>query len=808
MDIPKKYDPKASEPKWQAFWEDEQVFAFDPKSKAEVYSIDTPPPYASADHLHVGHGMSYTQFEFVARYKRMRGFNVFFPMGWDDNGLPTERFVEKKHNVDKSTISRSDFIKLCIEETQRVGKTYKHLWTEMGLSMDWNLLYTTIGPTAQAVAQRSFIDLYNKKLMVRVEDPVMWCTKCQTAIAQADLDDVEKQSQFNTIKFKYKQDDSDILIMTTRPELIPACVALFVHPEDERFKSYVGHKAIVPLTSQEVPIVADESVDPEKGTGFMMVCTWGDAEDVDKWKRYSLDTRCVIDEKGHMNELAGKYKGLYINKARKAMLEDLEEQGLLVKQEQITHVTNVHERCKTPLEFYKTPQWFIKVLEHKDQLLDQVEKVNWYPTHMKVRMRHWVENLKWDWCISRQRFYGVPFPVWYCNNCHEVVLASDDELPVNPMESTTKNTCSCDNCDLRPEEDVMDTWMTSSMTPQVAFKWGEKDSLMKNFPMSLRPQAHDIIRTWAFYTLVKAFYHEKTIPWTDIMVSGHGQDPKGRKMSKSLGNVVTMKEVIDKYSADAFRYWSSSVTLGDDLPFQEKDVATGQKTVNKLWNATKFTFLQLEDFNSKDAPELLPVDQWLLHELAKTIKTSTENFDAYAYSKSRAVVDNFFWKTFCDNYLEIIKDRVYNPDTRGEAGRKSAQYALYTALLAIIKMYSPFMPHITEELYQLFFRKHEETVSIHKAAWPALNEADLEFPLAKIGETLLYAVESARKAKSERNVSLKTEIISYKLKAKLNDVEFDMIKDDLKAAANIKELTFEPLDEKSEFDYTHDLLIE
>ena len=808
MEVPQRYDPKEAEPKWQKYWEDEHIFRFNPDSDKEVFSIDTPPPYASADHLHVGHGISYTQFEFVARYKRMRGFNVFFPMGWDDNGLPTERFVEKKHNVDKSSITRSNFIKLCVEETKRVGNLYKNLWTQMGLSMDWDLLYTTISPISQKIAQRSFIDLYKKNLMIHVEDPVMWCTKCQTAIAQADLDDIEKQSQFNTIKFKFAVDDSDIEIMTTRPELIPACVSLFVHPDDARFKDYIGKHAKIPLFDYEVPIIADESVDPEKGTGFMMVCTWGDAEDVDKWKRYSLDTRCVINEDGKLNDLAGKYKGMRLIEARKAILDDLKEQDLVVKQENITHTTNVHERCNTPLEFYKTPQWFIKVLEHKTELLKQVDKVEWFPEHMKVRMQHWIENLKWDWCISRQRFYGVPFPVWYCTKCHEVVLASDDELPANPMEVQTKNKCSCGHSELRPEEDVMDTWMISSLTPQIAFKQGEQDSLMKHFPMSLRPQGHDIIRTWAFYTLVKAFYHEKTVPWKHIMVSGHGLDPKGRKMSKSLGNVVTMNEVIENYSADAFRYWSSSVTLGDDLAFQEKDVATGQKTVNKLWNATKFAFMQLEDFDPKDKIDLLEVDAWLMYELNKTIKACTEQFDVYAYSKSRAGVDNFFWKTFCDNYLEIVKDRVYNPDVRGVQGRKSAQYALYHSLLAIAKMYAPLMPHITEEIYQTFYKHHENHSSIHRAEWPEANKNHLDFEHAKIGETLLSAIEAARRAKSERSVSLKAPIKKFTFKAKISEAQFDFIKEDLKATIKAEEIHYEQLDEKSELDYEHDILIE
>ncbi len=587
MELPKNYDPKEAEPRWQKYWEENKIYRFDHNSKKNIYSIDTPPPYASADHLHVGHAMHYSQFEFVARFQRMRGKNVFFPMGYDDNGLPTERYVEKKHKVDKSKISRADFIKLCLEETKKTGQTYYDLFTRLGFSIDWDLLYHTIGDKARRVAQKSFIDLYKKGRLERIDTPTMWCTKCQTTIAQADLENIDLNSHFNDLVFKCG--GKDLIIATTRPELLPACVALFYHPDDERYQKFEGKFATVPLFNYEVPVLSDESVAKDKGTGLMMVCTFGDKEDIEKWHKYSLPLRIAITESGRMNELAGKYNGLNLKDARKEIVEALKESGLLIRQQEISHAVNVHERCGTEIEFLKKPQWSIKVLDQKEELINIAQKINWHPQHMKVRYEHWVKNLQWNWGISRQRYYGVPFPVWYCKKCKAILLPEEKDLPVDPREQKhPSGKCKCGSTQLEPEMDVMDTWMTSSVTPEINADWGAKEERKNFLPMSLRPQAHDIIRTWAFYTIVKSYYHHNSIPWKDIMISGHGQDSSGQKMSKSKGNFIVAQDVINKYSADAFRFWAASVKLGDDLPFQEKDVLTGQKFITKLWNASKF----------------------------------------------------------------------------------------------------------------------------------------------------------------------------------------------------------------------------
>ena len=785
-ELPKKYNPQEAEPKWQTYWEKHKIFQFKPQEK-NIYSIDTPPPYASADHLHVGHGMHYSQFEFVARYKRMQGFNVFFPMGFDDNGLPTERYVEKKNKINKSKITRKEFIKLCLKETEKTGKTYHDLFTRLGFSIDWDLLYHTIGDKARRVAQKSFLDLYQKNRLERIDSPTLWCTKCQTTISQADLENQELNSQFSDIIFQCH--NQDLIISTTRPEMLPACVALFYHPTDKRYQKFKGKFANVPLFNYEVPILADEAVDQEKGTGLMMVCTFGDKEDVEKWQRHKLPLRIVFNEYGKMNDLAGKYSNLKIKEARKQILDDLTQKKLLQNQKQISHAVNVHERCSTEIEFLKKPQWQINVLDKKEELIEIADKINWHPPHMKVRYEHWVKNLQWNWGISRQRFYGIPFPVWYCNHCEKVFLADEKDLPVDPREENFKGQCDCGKGKIVPEMDVMDTWMTSSCTPEINEDWGNQNKGL--LPMSLRPQAHDIIRTWAFYTIVKSYYHHKTIPWKDIMISGHGQDPSGQKMSKSKGNFVVAQEVIDKYSADAFRFWAASVKLGEDLPYQEKEVLAGHKFVTKLWNASKFGLMHLEDYDPKSKVTQV-FDQWLLSKLNQLIKVSTDSFDNYEYSKTKAGVEKFFWHTFCDQYLEIVKDRLYNPNERGYEERKSGQHALYQTILNILKMMAPITPHITEEIYQIRFQNNEKVKSIHLTEWPKFNKSQVNPAAEEIGDLGVDIINTVRKFKSEKQLSLKVELKELVLVSKKKGFEkkINQILPDLKAVLNTKNINF------------------
>ncbi len=785
MELDKNYDAKKIEAKWQKQWEKDNVYAFDWKSDAEVYSIDTPPPYASAGHLHVGHALHYTQFELMARYKRMRGFNVYFPPCFDNNGLPTEKYVEEKFKISKKDITRAKFRKLCREESAKVEKAYAdQFFKALGHSYDWNLVYTTIGPEAQKVSQTSFVDLYEKGYAYRSEEPTLWCPYHQTALAQAEIEDVDRSTTLSYIYFD-TEDGKKLEIATTRPEFLAACVGVFVHPDDKRYKNLVGKKAIVPIFNLKVPIMADKDVDMEFGTGLMMVCTFGDNADIEKWKRLKLPLLMIVTEDGKLNDICGKYAGMKLNEAKNAIVEDLQKEGRISKQEKLQQTVGTCWRCNNPVEFIVTKQWFIKTLEFKDELIKQGKKIKWHPEFYRVRYEDWTKNLSWDWCISRQRFYGVPIPVWYCKKCGEPLVADKKELPVDPTETKPKGKCKCGSADFVPEDDVFDTWMTSSMTPQCAMRWLEKpEHYKKTFPMTLRPQSHDIIRTWAFYTILKSYLHFKSIPWTDIAIGTFVLDPKGKGMSKSKGNVVWTHELLDKFSVDVVRYWVGTARWGDDLPFQEKDCVAGQRFLTKLWHASRFTFMHLKDFDSKK-PKLETIDCWLLSKLQKLVKLVTEQWDNYNTSDAKKAVEQFFWHVFCDNYLELAKDRLYNEE-RGKESRKSAQYALYHCLLSIIKMLSPFVPHITEELYQVYFKKFEKTKSIHISKWPEFSKELVDENAEQVGDVTVEVISAVRKHKSDKNLSLKSEIEKLEIES---PVELKEVLDDIKGVTRAKDIS-------------------
>jgi len=621
---------------------------------------------------------------------------------------------------------------------------------------------------------------------MRVIILVSWCPRCQTAVAQAEFDNVDKTSHFNDIVFKVG--GKDLIIATTRPELLPACVAIIAHPDDKRYKDFFGKHAKVPLCDFEVPIIADSKADPEKGTGVVMCCTFGDKTDIEWWREHKLALRVVLTKNGKMNELAQGYEGLSIIDARKKIIEDLKENGLLINQKEISHAVNVHERCATPLEFLDTTQWFIRVLDKKEELIRAADQITWWPEFMKVRYVHWVENLQWDWCISRQRFYGVPFPVWYCKECNDIVVADVGDLPVDPLKDTPKK-CSCGSTSFTPEKDVMDTWATSSVTPEIALNWVDnKEGFVP--PMTLRPQAHDIIRTWAFYTIVKSIFHHGVVPWKHIMISGHVKDSKGEKMSKSKGNVVDPRKVIEQYSADVLRYWAAGSKLGEDLPFQEKDLVTGKKLVTKLWNASKFAFSHVEDFDIDSVPSLELFDSWMMSQLHTMVGDVTQAFEAYDYAKAKALTEHFFWHTLCDNYLEIAKDRLYNPDLRGESSRQSAQYVLYHSLLTLMKLFAPLLPHITEELYQAQFATIEGKESIHIADWPFVDCTLIKEDIHPVGEFVLHVVEAVRKEKTQKNVSLKEPVAELKLSGGITLEQFENVKADIIGATHAKKVVY------------------
>ena len=783
-----KYNFLESEKKWQTYWQEKEIYKFDKDSKKPIYSIDTPPPTVNGK-IHIGHIFSYTQAEIMARFMRMKGNNVFYPFGFDDNGLPTERFVEKKYDIKAHNLSREEFTELCLKATAELEPQFKELFISAGFSNNWDYEYSTISKKAQLTSQKSFLDLHKKGKVYFSEAPAIWCTECRTAIAQAELETKELPSLFNYLKFYLGDSTTEYVeIATTRPELLAACVCVFVNPDDEKNKHLVGKKVRVPLFDFEVPVLEDEKVAIDKGTGIVMCCTFGDLTDLEWYKRYKLELKEAIHADGTMSEICGKYQGLYSKKARKQIIEDLIQDGYMIKQEEISHNVATHERCGTPMEIVVKKQWFIDILSEKQKFIDAGNQINWYPEHMKSRYINWVENLEWDWCISRQRYFGVPFPVWYCKDCNEAIIADEKDLPVNPLTTIPNKKCSCGCSEFIPEKDIMDTWATSSVTPLINLNWANEKEYMDNImPMSLRPNAHDIIRTWDFYTIVKNLYHTGKIPWNNVMISGFVMASKEEKISKRKDNSkMDPITVLHNYSADAVRYWTATGSLGSDIVFAEDEFRNANKLINKLWNASKFVLMHLEDYNKDETIELLPMDKWIIEKYNEMYKKYINYLEKYEIGLALNEVEKFFWG-FCDNYIEIVKNRLYKPEIYGEDAKKSGQIASYNVLLNLIKCFAIYMPHVTEEIYMNFFEKHEKLPSVHLNMLSEVEGSDES--VLKLGNDIVEVISNIRKHKSESNVSLKTEI--PKVTIYTPDVEFaKKVEYDLKATCNCLEINY------------------
>ncbi len=764
------------EEKWRLYWEKEKIFAFNPKTKKKIFSIDTPPPTVSGD-MHIGHAFSYSQQDFIVRFKRMSGFEVFYPFGTDDNGLPTERLVEKLKKVKSKSMPRTAFIKLCLKTLKEITPSFIQNWKNLGISADYSLHYSTINSHCQKISQSSFVELYNKSLIYLQEFPTIWCPECQTPIAQAELEDRENDTIFSTLLFKVE--GKDLPIATTRPELLPACVAVFVNPGDKRYKRFIGKNAIVPLFQQEVPIIADTSAQIDKGTGALMICSYGDKYDVEAVKHYKLAPKIILKKDGTL--AINPYNGLKIKEARTKILEDLKAKKLILKQESIKHNVNTHDKCGTEIEFLPTEQWFIKILKNRSFLIEKGKKIIWHPEHMLKRFENWINGLEWDWSISRERHFGIPIPAWQCRDCKKILLAEKSELPLDPMQKKKH----CPDCKklAEPEHKVLDTWATSSLTPQIA------SSLIKNkikLPFSLRPQAHDIIRTWAFYTIVKAYYHEKNIPWKHIIISGN-VSLEGEKMSKSKGNLIEPKEVIKTYGADALRYWAAGCKLGEDLGYQEKDLVAGKRFINKILNAASFITLNLSLPDKISTPILNESDRLFLTQLNKLIHSATKAFNEYNYSKAKLDTEQFFWHVFADNYLELVKHRIYQGT---ESEKISASYTLYKSLLTIIKLMAPFTPFIMEEIYQTCY-ENKKNKSIHLESWPLPFKIEEKKSDSEIWNKLLYVISFVRQKKSEAKKSMKAPILLSLPKE--DQQNLSNLLPDLKAICTAKELKEGPL---------------
>ena len=785
MALNKMYNPGQVEPALLAQWQEHGIYQFDLTSDRPVYSIDTPPPTVSG-HLHIGHVFSYSHADFMARFFRMNGRNVYYPMGYDDNGLPTERLVEKRYGTNAAKLGRQAFIELCLCESETEEAEYRALFERLGLSVDWRYTYRTIDPESRRVAQLSFIRLVQQGLAYRRSTPAIWCPECHTSIAQADLDDLERDIEFVTLPFELSGGGT-LPIATTRPELLAACVAVFIHPQDGRYAGLAGQSARDPLYGTSVPILADPAADPSKGTGAVMCCTFGDQTDVAWWFIHKLGLVEAIDPAGRMTAITGELAGLTISEVRRKIKELLSERGLIIERQPVRQSIRVHERCDTPVEYIQAAQWFIRVTDHKAELLHAGEQVRWHPEAMQARYRAWVENLNWDWAISRQRTYGVPLPAWYCAQCGAVMLADKSELPVDPLIQAPPRACPCGSTRFTPDSDRMDTWATSSLSPQLAGRWlTDPELYQKVFPFSLRPQAYEIIRTWAFYTLAKSHYHFNSLPWSDVLISGWAVAGAGSaKISKSRGGgPQTPLAMIEKYSADTLRYWAASTSPGKDALVSEEKFQMGARLVTKLWNVARFAERFLTEapgagepasagmpaaegfhFNFTQRPpgeSFSPADRWILASLAQLIRLVTQAMAGYEFALAKSEIEIFFWKDLADNYLEMAKQRLYNPGHPQYAG---ARFTICAVLLHLLKLLAPLLPYVTDAIYQGLFASSEGLTSIHQSNWPESDPAFDDPEALQLGETLVAVATAVRRYKSEHYLALGSEFSRLQLSA-------------------------------------------
>ena len=825
--VPEKPALDGVEGKWGNSWVQNKTFAFDKTAaKENVYSIDTPPPTVSGS-LHVGHVFSYTHTDLIARYQRMTGKKVFYPIGWDDNGLPTERRVQNYFGVrceptlpfdanfvapnepseKQIPISRKNFVELCEKLTLEDEKVFESLFQTLGLSIDWNYTYQTIDKRARTVSQRAFLRNLKRGEAYQAEAPTLWDVTFRTAVAQAELEDRERPGAFHKIGFK-KQNGENVYIETTRPELLPSCVALVANPDDDRYKELFGKTVTTPLFDVEVPVVAHQLADPEKGSGIAMICTFGDLTDVIWWREFDLPTRGLIGWDGRIvaenpewlttekaKQTFEKIVGKTSHTAREVLVAELKASGDLVGEPKpITHAVKFFEKGDKPLEIVTTRQWYIRNggrdQELRTKLLKRGSELNWHPEYMKVRYENWVEGLNGDWLISRQRFFGVPLPLWYKLDADgnpdydQIIVPDEKQLPIDPQSEAPVGFDESQRN--KPngfigDPDVMDTWATSSLTPQIAASWElDNDLFNRVFPMDLRPQSHEIIRTWLFSTVVRSHLEENSLPWKNASISGWILDPDRKKMSKSKGNVVTPIDLLEEYGSDAVRYWAAMGRPGTDTAFDTGQMKIGKRLAIKLLNASKFSLSLNATLNNADVTQA--VDHALLNKLAQVVETATTSFDKYDYTRALEVAETFFW-AFTDDYVELVKERTYG--NQGEAAANSARAALGITTHTLLKLFAPFIPFVTEEVWSWW-----QEGSIHLQSWPKSSEIITN---KSVGidplNNVTWILSEVRKVKTENKQSMKAEVKTLEIWAKEEVIE--QVKDaqkDLIAAGNIKDL--------------------
>ena len=793
------YDIKSSEEKWQRKWEEMNIYHFD-REKGNVYSIDNPPRYASGA-LHIGHAVHYTHIDFVARYKRMKGYNVFFPLCFDVNGIPIEERVEKKMGITRKDIDRHEFISLCRKFAEENIGEMKRQFTMLGESMDPSIYYQTDAEYYRRITQISFIDMYEKGYIYKGEFPVNWCPRCMTAMADAEIEHTSRHTKLNTVKFYFSEPQPEqiekyhgigrdergqyIEIATTRPEMFPTCQIVAVHPDDERAPWLVDKEVIVPIFGKKVKIIEDESVDPNFGTGILMICTIGDKDDLEMAFKYDLPLEICINGEGRMNNLAGKYEGMKVEEARAAVIEDMKKEDILIKQEEIEQNVGVCWRCKTPVEFINAEQWFLKLLPFKEKVLEAAKKIKWYPEYMRIRFDEWVNSLKWDWVISRQRYFATPIPLWECEDCGEVVIAEREQCYVDPtVDAPPVEKCPKCGGKLKGCEDVFDTWMDSSISPLYNTFWQRDEEMFeKMYPMSLRPQAHDIIRTWAFYTVLRCLLITGKEPFEEIMMGGFILAPDGKPMHTSLGNVIDPLEIIKEEGADPLRYYAAKCKLGEDNPFRYKDLVRGKRLMKKLWNTQSFVGRAMEKTGKIEDVEdgnLNITDKWILSKYSKVVEKCTAHMENFEYSDAVREAEYFLWHEFADHYIEMAKHRIYDRRDRG------ASYVLYTVGLGILKLFAPFLPHITEEIYHRYYRKYEKDKSIHVSSWPQPLIKDEESE--NKGEAIKEIISVIREWKSKHGMPLNAELKKVEIVSPKNANFIEEGKDVISGTMNISSL--------------------
>jgi valyl-tRNA synthetase len=829
--IPEKYDFAESEKRRMADWEQWGIYRWDPsRGREETFAVDTPPPTVSGS-LHVGSAFGYIQQDVIVRQRRMLGMNIFYPMGWDDNGLPTERRVQNYFNVrcnarlpyvkgfeprnEKKSppeeVNRDNFIELCHRVTGEDEKAFKALWQHLGLSVDWGLEYATIDDHCRKTSQLSFLKLFRDGHVYSAFAPHLWDVDFQTAVSQAEVEDRTIPGHFHYVRFGV-EDGGSFVIATTRPELLASCVAVIAHPDDERYQKLFGKKAVTPLFRMPVPIIADQGADPEKGTGILMVCTFGDVMDVEWWRKYNLPLRQTIGRDGRMmalekplpirlpsqksvsdersffadslnsekaNHFYSQLAGRTVKQAQKEIVELLKHAAgealpglgapLVEEPRPIEHPVKMYEKGEHPLEIIPTRQWYVRIMDKKDELLEQGRKIKWHPEHMRVRYEDWVRGLNQDWCISRQRYFGVPFPLWYRldgegkPDYNHPILADEDSLPIDPQSKPAPGFDESQRDQpggFCGDPDVMDTWATSSLTPQIASHWALDDGRHeKVYPMDIRPQGPEIIRTWAFYTIVKARLHDGSVPWRNVLINGWILDPDRKKMSKSHGNVVTPEHLLQKYSSDGVRYWAAKARLGVDTAYDEAMFQNGKRLVTKLYNAAKFAAGHLlENELSNLTPDKITeeLDKSFLEHLAVMVERAGKDFADFGYADALQEIEAFFWEKFCDNYLELIKVRAYHGQM--SPAKVSALATLKLALSVLLRLFAPFIPFFTEEAWGWLFAGGGKGRSVHTSDWPSRKDfAGIAKP--EKDDAFGAAVEvlaAVRKAKSEAKVSVKT----------------------------------------------------